>query len=302
VWVDRTGREEPLPVPTRAYQYLRISPDGSRVALDIRDQDRDIWIWTFASQSLTRLTFDPAQDSFPVWTRDSRRVVFFSLRDGIPSLYWQAADGTGSAGLLIKNPVVRVASSSSPDGKLLLLNEMGSQPNVLMLPLAAGAGVSGSNDGAPHPLIQTAAAEANSEISPDGRWVAYQSNDTGRDEIYVRPFPDINGGRWQVSTAGGRTPLWSRTGDELFFLSADGGIRGVRVTSGASWSAGQPVPLVGAQYFHSAGAFPRQFEVSPDGRRFLMIKEADEGKEQAPNQIAVVLNWTEDLKRLVPSK
>jgi serine/threonine-protein kinase len=299
VWVDRTGGEEPLPVPVRAYQYLRISPDGTRVALDIRDQDRDIWIWTFADKILTRLTFDPAADMFPVWTPDSRRVVFGSLREGSLSLYWQAADGTGSASLLTKAAaaVPRVAASSSPDGKLLLVNEMGSLPNLLILPLDTGAGH------APRPLIQTPAAEANGEISPDGRWLAYQSDDRGRSEIYVRPFPDINGGRWQVSTGGGQTPLWSRSGDELFFRSADAAIMGVRVKSGPSWSAGQPMQLVRpGGYFQGNAAFPRQFDVSPDGRRFLVIKEANEGARQAPNQIAVVLNWQEELKRLVPTR
>jgi serine/threonine-protein kinase len=298
VWVDRTGREEPLPVPIRAYQYLRVSPDGTRVALDIRDQDRDIWIWTFASQRLTRLTFDPAQDSFPVWTRDGRSVVFTSMRGGVPSLYWQAADGTGSASLLTTDPVIRVAASSSPDGKLLLVNDMGAQPNLLMLPLSASAGSSAPTT--PQPLIQTPSGEANGEISPDGRWLAYQSNDTGRDEIYVRPFPDINGGRWQVSTAGGRTPVWSRGGDELFFRSADAAIMGAHVETGTSWRASQPIQLARPGFFASAGAFPRQFEISPDGRRFLVIK--DVGGAQSPNQIAVVQNWTGELKRLVPTK
>jgi eukaryotic-like serine/threonine-protein kinase len=299
-WVDRTGREEPLPVPVRAYQYLHLSPDGTRVALDIRDQDRDIWILNFANQSLTRLTFDPAQDAFPVWTRDSRRVMFYSTRDGMPSLYWQSADGTGSASLLVEDPAVRVPVSSSPNGKLLLVNEMGAQPNLLMLPLGDRAGLSAPTTLLP--LLQTPAAEANGEISPDGRWLAYQSNDAGRDEIYVRPFPDINGGRWQLSTTGGRTPVWSRTGDELFFRSPDGAIMGVHVEAAESWRAAQPTQLVRPGYFQGSSAFPRQFEVSPDGRRFLVIKDSTQAAGQSPNQIAVVLNWLEDLKRLTPTK
>jgi len=295
-WVDRTGHEEPLPVPIRAYQYLRVSPDGTRVALDIRDQDRDVWIWTFATKTLTRLTFDPAQDSFPVWTRDSRDIVFFSLRGGIPGLYLQAADGTGSAKLMTKNAVIRVPASSSPDGKLLLVNEMTSQPNVLTLPLAGSADSSSPTE--PQPLLATPAGEANGDISPDGRWLAYQSNDTGRDEIYVRPFPNINGGRWQVSTAGGRTPVWSHRGDELFFKSPDGDIMSVQVEGGTSWAAGQPIQIVRPGFFPSTAGFPRQFEVSSDGRRFLVIKDANVAAGQPANQIAVVHNWQEELKRL----
>jgi Tol biopolymer transport system component len=191
--VDRTGREESLPVPIRAYQYLRVSPDGTHVALDIRDHDCDIWIWTFASQRLTRLTFDPAQDSFPVWTQDSRRVVFTSMRNGMPALYAQAADGTGSASLVAASPTIRIPASSSPDGTFLLVNEMTSQPSLLMFTVKTNSGSSAPTT--PQPLIATPAGEANGEVSPDGRWLAYQSNDSGRDEIYVRPFPDTNGGR-----------------------------------------------------------------------------------------------------------
>jgi serine/threonine-protein kinase len=269
------------------------------VALDIRDQERDIWIWTFATKTLTRLTFDPAQDSFPVWTRDSRRIVFLSGRNGSTGLYWQAADGTGSASLLMKSSVVHLATSSSPDGKVLLVNELTSQPNLLMLPIPASAA---STPKTPQPLIETPAGEVNGEISPDGRWLAYQSNDTGRDEIYVRPFPNVNSGRWQVSTAGGRTPVWSHRGDELFFKSADAAIMSVQVETGPSWSAGQPIQVARPGLFPAIAVLPRQFEVSADGRRFLVIKDANVGAGQTQNQIAVVQNWTEELKRVMANK
>jgi serine/threonine-protein kinase len=300
VWVDRAGREEPLSAPIRAYQYLRVSPDGTRVALDIRDQDRDIWIWTFATKTLTRLTFDPAQDSFPVWTRDSRDVVFLSLRGGVPGLYSQSADGSGSARLLTKNAMIRTPTSSSPDGRLLLINETtGSQTDLLTLSIAQPPGFSGPTE--PQPLIATPVAEANGEISPDGRWLAYQSSDTGREEIYVRPFPNMNDGRWQVSTAGGRTPVWSHRGDELFFKSPDGAIMKVQVEAGQSWRAGPPMQLARPGFFPSVAAFPRQFDVSPDGRRFLVIKDANVEAGQTPNQIAVVQNWFNELTRLAPA-
>jgi len=299
VWVDRTGREEPLAAPARAYQYLRLSPDGTRVALDIRDQDQDIWIWAFAGQTLTRLTFDAAQNLFPTWTTDGRRIVFTSSRTGNANLYSQLADGTGTVSRLTDSPYTHVPASVSPRGDALLFNETTPQTSsdLLLLPFAPDAV---PPNGAAQPLMRTMAAEANGEISPDGRWLAYQSNETGRDEIYVRPFPDVDAGRWQISTAGGRTPLWSRRGDELFFRSPDGGVMGARVERGPSWQAGQVMQVVRPGYFESPGAFPRQYELAPDGQRFLMIREAGVDQGPAP-QIVVVQNWSEELKRRVPT-
>jgi len=156
------------------------------------------------------------------------------------------------------------------------------------------------------PLVQTAFNELNAEISPDGRWLAYDSNESGREEIYVRPFPDANSGRWQISTGGGRTPLWARSGKELFYLAPDGAVLGVavEVAGGASFRAGTPAKLVEGRYYAStAGTTPgRTYDVSPDGRRFLMIKEAaSTDATSAPREIVVVQHWFEELKRLVPT-
>ena len=149
--------------------------------------------------------------------------------------------------------------------------------------------------------MQTPLQERNAEVSPDGRWVAYQSDESGRYEIYVRPFPEVNGGRWQVSTSGGIQPLWARSGKELFYLGPRDAVMSVAVEGGSTFGAGNPTRLFEARY--SLPVFGRTYDVSPDGRRFLMTKVSG-GTDQtaAPSQLIVVQNWTEELKRLVPGK
>jgi hypothetical protein len=338
-WVDRMGREELLATPARAYYYPRIAPDGSRVALDIRDQEQDIWIWDIARQTLTRLTFDPTPDGYPVWTPNSQRIVFLSARAGAFNLYWQAADGTGAADRLTESARTQAPYSVSPDGTVLVLREDAPQTrtDLLWLSLAPGGpglrqrlrgvpspvdstglngtkpaelvegreergGVGAAKDGAPRPLVQTMFGEANGEVAPDGRWLAYQSDESGRDQIYVRPFPNVSGGRWQVSTGGGRTPLWARTGRELFYRSADGAVMVVQVESGPVWRSSSPAQVLPARYYDGAGLTGRTFDLSPDGQRFLMIKEGGGDQTTTPQQIIVVQNWREELKRLVPTK
>jgi eukaryotic-like serine/threonine-protein kinase len=175
-----------------------------------------------------------------------------------------------------------------------------------LLPLTASetnpgqAGSAGDRVGTALPLLQTAFAEANGEVSPDGRWLAYQSTDSGRWEIYVRPFPEVRAGRTQVSTGGGRTPLWDRAGRKLYFRSATGAVMSVDIVPGAAWHNEPPMEAVPARYFDSIGNNGRTFDVSPDGKRFLMIKQP--GGASAVQHIVIVTNWFEELKRLVPGK
>jgi serine/threonine-protein kinase len=298
-WVDRNGREERLTAPARAYTYPRIAPDGSRVAINILDQEQDIWIWDIARQTLTRLTFDPAVDAYPVWTPDSQRIVFLSARAGAFNLYWQAADGTGAANRLTESAHSQVPYSVSSDGAVLILREDAPETRTDLLSLSLAP--DGAKDGGPRPLVQTMFGEANGEVAPDGRWLAYQSDESGRDEIYVRPFPDVNGGRWQVSTGGGRTPLWARTGRELFYRSAGGGVMVVQVESGPVWRNRPPAQILSARYYDGAGLTGRTFDLSPDGQRFLVIKEGG-GDQTTTPPIVVVQHWFEELKRLVSTK
>ena len=315
VWVTRDGREEPLTAaPLRAYQYPRLSPDGTRVALDIRDQQNDIWIWDLARQTLTRLTDAPATDSAPVWTPDSRRVIFASARAGVPNLFWQAANNTGTAERLTTSLTPQVPLSISPDGTRLIVRETVpttvNDLRVLRLDpsTSLGAGPSTSLGTSPspssetpprqtEPLLPTPFNEQNGEVSPDGRWLAYQSNASGRDEIFVRPFPNVDAGNWTISPNGGTRPLWARNGTELFYLDGAGAMTRVPVQTTPTFSAGPATTLFETRYF--SGAAARTYDVSPDGQRFLMIKQA--AAEQAQTMV-VVLNWVEELKAKLPAQ
>ena len=290
-WVDRMGREEQLTAPERAYVQPRISPDGMRVALSVADQDNDIWMWELARHTLTRLTFDPSFDNDPLWTPDGRRVIFASQRSGVVNLYSQAADGTGTVERLTESRTSQVPQAITPDGTHLIWRDAPATSDLMLMALQPPRNSS--------PLFQTMFLERNAELSPDGQWLAYETGETGRAEVYVRPFPNVNAGRWQVSTAGGATPLWSRDGGELFFKSPDGTLMGTRVEPGAVWRSGTPQRVLSGEYHAEAR---RTFDISPDGRRFLMIKNTASGDSARPeNQIVMIQNWHEELKRLVPA-
>ena len=303
VWVNRQGREEPIKAPPRAYAVARLSPDGTRVALDIRDQQNDIWVWDLGRQTLTRLTFDAANDFSPVWTPDGRRVIWTSTRaTGFnPNLYWQAADGTGVVERLTTSPNPQFPTSISPDGTRVVLFEATSKAQDLGLVALDGQRRT-------EPLLQTSAAELDGEISADGRWLAYQSNESGQFEVYVRPFPKVDAGRWQVSTAGGTRPAWARSGRELFYLDRNNLLTVVPVQMTTTFSAGNPTKVLETRYYAGStvqGLDLRGYDISPDGQRFLMIKEnapTEQTSTTTPASMVVVLNWFEELKARVPVK
>jgi serine/threonine-protein kinase len=313
VWVDRTGQEQAIPAPPRAYAYPRVSPDGTRVALDIRDQESDIWIWDLMRQTLTRLTFGIAQDSYPVWSPDSRRVFFASPRAGdVTNIYSQAADGTGAPERLTESRHSQFPHAITRDGTEIVFREVpegndivqGGASDLMHIVIGPhGRSPSGAvKTGAP--LVKTRFNELNADISPDGRWLAYESDESGRYEVYVRPFPNVDAGRWQVSTGGGRMPVWARNGHELFFASSDGSIQGVRWERASSWRSSTPTTVLQSSptyYLLAAGTVGRTFDVAADGTRFLMIKNAS-GDAPASQRLIVVQNWTEELKRRVAAK
>jgi eukaryotic-like serine/threonine-protein kinase len=298
VWVDRQGRETPIPAPPRTYLYPRLSPDGARVAVYAADQDTDIWVWDLVRTTLTRVTFDPGIDLYPVWTPDGRRLIFSSESAGARNLYWQAADGTGAVERLSESPNQQFATAVSPDGRQLIFSETTPKTgdDVMRMELDGTRRVM--------PLVQSPFIERNGIFSPDGRWIAYDANDSGRFEIYVRPFPDVNSGHWQVSTTGGTRPLWARNGQELVYVSLTGALMRVGVERGPSWAATTPTLLVKEGYFTNPSVFTgRTYDIAPDGQRFLMIKEGGSSDQiAAPAQIIVVQHWAEELQRLVPTK
>jgi serine/threonine-protein kinase len=299
VWVDRNGRESPIGAPPRAYTVPRISPDGMRVAVDIYDQENDIWVWDLGRETLTRLTLDPGLDRFPLWTPDGRRIIFSSNRSGIMNLYWQSADNTGVAERLTTSSNIQLVSSVSPDGTHLLFAE--TRPNtgwdVMMLGLSPALATTATRP--TQALVQTRFGEIDAQVSPDGRWVAYESIESGMPRIYVRPFPNVDTGLWQVSGNGGTRPHWARS--ELFY-QANGALMAVPVrTTDSIFSFGNPTKLfdTAPYYFGIAG---RTFDVSADGQKFLMIKNAPASDVNAAAGLVVAEHWTDGLKTRVPTK
>ncbi|MCH7805236.1 MAG: serine/threonine-protein kinase [Acidobacteria bacterium] len=292
VWVDRKGQEEPLaaklPLPTGP----QLSPDGARLAITVTDSgNRDVWIYDLRRNTPTRLTFEPAFDFTPVWTPDGQRVVFRSSREGGQNnLFWKAADGTGQVERLTRSPNGQQPSSFSPDGKRLVFVEQSPETGFDLHVL--------SMEGEPtsQPLLQTPFTENRPVLSPDGHWIAYQSNESGQAEVYVRPFPNVEEGKWRISREGGFSPLWAPNGRELFYRSGDAMI-GVTVETDPTFRAGSPKVLFTGEYYGLS------YDISPDGQRFLLIKEAEQTEETATRtELIIVQNWFEELKRLVPTE
>jgi len=293
VWVDRQGREEPLSAPLRAYAIPRISPDGTRVAVDARDEEYDIWVWDLARGTLRRLTSDPGLDVSPVWTPDSHGILFSSVRGGgMPNMYRQAADGTGATEALPKQSGGLVLTSIAPDG----MRAVGAAPtgptNIVVMTLGEKPHVD--------PLLQSKFVTRNAEIAPDGRWVAYESNESGRAQIYVRPFPNVETGSWPVSTQGGTRPMWAPSGRELFYIDADGYLTSVPVQIVTTFSAGNPARVFQNRYFSGTGG--RTYDVSRDGQKFLMVKDVTASGSTPPPSMVIVLNWVDELKAKLQMK
>ena len=295
VWVDRQGQEEVLPAPPQFYSVPRLSPDGTKLAVVVNTgQEADISIWDLTRQTLTRFTFGGGLNN-SVWTPDGRRLVW-----GSGALFWQAADGAGTVERLAEtNTSGLIPYAIAPDGTRLVLRADGPGTGADLMVLAL------NGERAITPLIQTTFNERNAEISPDGRWLAYESDESGQSEVYVRPFPSVNEGRWQVSTAGGRQPLWAGSGRELFYRALDGALLGVssEVVGAGSFRVGTPAKLLEGRYYTGGPFSGRMYAASPDGRRFVMIKESSGADEAAlPPTIVIVQNWQEELERLVSTR
>ncbi len=301
VWVDRAGRETPLGAPPRTYAYPRISPDETKVALDTRDADLDIWSWDFSRQTLDRVTVLPSEDEFPVWSPDGRQIAFSSSRDGGSAadsgLYVKAADGTGTVELLAEFDGQIFPTSFLPDGSGILVRtaSVAQQHDDIAI-------VRFDDDGDVTPLLSSAFNERNADISPDGRWLAYSSDVSGREEIYVRPFPDYEAERHLVSTDGGMQPLWARRGtNELFYRNGDA-MMAVSYETDSGFAVGTPQLIFEGDYMggQTSPAFDgRTYDYAVDNDRFLMIRQAE--RDAAPAQIIIVQNWFTELERLAPT-
>ena len=299
VWVNRSGVETPIPAPARAYISVRLSPDDSRIAVNTYDEQSDVWVWDLIRQSLTRLTFDPAIDLNPIWTPDGKQILFSSNRAGAYNPYLRAADGTGTDVRVGASEDATYPRSVTPDGSSVVGEQLRGRTGYDLVRIAI-ADLHHSEKSTPQPLLATAASESAPEISPDGHFVAYQSDESGRLEIYVRSYPEVSNGRWQVSTTGGRTPAWTRNGKELLFLDATGHLSSATVEeAGGTLRLGTPTILLHTTYT-MADAY-RAYDVSSDGARFLMIKEGAGGVVQ-PQSLVVVQHFDEEVKRLAPAQ
>jgi Tol biopolymer transport system component len=280
-WFDRTGRQIGTVGQPALQGDLDLSPDGRRASVNIMDQIRrteDIWIYDLARGLRERLTFDAVDEDTAVWSPDGTRIVFRSNRKGPYDLYVKAADGSGVEELLLEDSFSKRPGSWSPDGRILLFTRSGGETgsDLFVLPL--------SGDRKPMPYVQTPFAELVSEFSPDGRWVAYRSTESGAVEVYVAPFPGP-GGKRQVSNGGGNWPRWRADGTEIFYRAPDNTLMVAAVNgSGSSLEVGAVKPLF---QMRPAGT-GHAYAVTADGQGFLVNTAVAEA-EAAP--ITVVVNW-----------
>jgi Tol biopolymer transport system component/predicted Ser/Thr protein kinase len=288
VWVDRSGKQLDTLTPPGALSSPRLSHDGRRVALAIQDsQGRgDIWIHDLARRVSSRFTFDPGDDFDPVWSPDDSRIVFSSSRKGIGDLYQKAATGAGSDEVLFASEDRKAASDWSRDGRFVVFSTQGTKTRTDVWTLSLA-------DRKPAVFLQTDFIEGAGVLSPDGRWMAYTSNESGRAEVYVQPFPGP-GGKWQVSRDGGAWPTWRGDGRELFFVSPspDRKVMAVDVKAGATFEAGDPKMLFPTRMKSASGS--REYDLTSDGRRFLVNSMVSE-ESIAP--ITLLQNWMAELKR-----
>jgi Tol biopolymer transport system component len=285
-WFDRSGRRLESVGPAADYYHPRLSHDGRRIAVSIIDPQTaysDIWIHDLERRLSTRLTFGPGVNIFPIWSPDDERVVFASNRKGPHNLYQRAASGTGQDEILLSSATTsRFPTDWSGETGLIAFFTSLPTADIWTLSVAERKAT---------PFLSTPFNEGSPQFSPDGRWMAYASAESGTGEVFVQTFP-ASGGKWQISSAGGSYPRWRRDGKELYYIAPDSTLMAVEISTGSGFAAGTPKPLFRAPIKLLDIGF--QYDVSPDGGRFLinMLEE-----DQQTTSITVVQNWTAELKK-----
>ena len=297
-WLDRTGKPLGLLWSPGINISATISPDGKQVAVQREDGrgGADIWLMDVARGTALRFTSDPIYHAGPTWSPDGKEIVYFAIRDGRWQLWEKPSDGGGEERLLLKTNTDLVTQDVSPDGRFLLYGDIDPKDRKGDLSILF---LQGALEGQTHsvPFVHTPFDENFAEFSPDGKWVVYQSDESGRYEVYVRPVrPDgtAGAGKWQISTNGGIEPHWPRGGKEIFYISPDNTLNAVDVKMGGTFEAGVPHSL-----FSTRPSGVQRYNVASDGQRFL-VSVPSEATISAP--VTVVLNWFEELKRLVPTQ
>jgi serine/threonine-protein kinase len=290
VWIDRNGMTRTVAAPPKFYSSPRLSPDGKLLALQVNENGSpDIWVYEFARNTLTRLTFGPGASSSPLWSADGRRIVYSNRTDS-PSFRSKLADGSGAEETLYGKKFDDQGAAPlavSPDGKTLLF----SASSAGRLAIEAL-----SLDGSEkiQPFLQSSFNIATAKFSPDGRWVTYSSDESGQWEIYVQPFP-VPGGKWMVSSGGGQYPRWTWNGREIFYRSGDK-VMAVGVETQPAFKAGTPRMWFPGEGYVALG----NYDIAADGEHLMMLKQEDTAT--SPKELNVILNWSEELKRRAPAE
>jgi len=290
VWVDRNGTDQPITAMKASFYAPRLSPDGQRVAYEALGRESHIWIYDLNRGTPSRLTAE-GRASAPVWTFDGKRIVFAWQKSLARNLFWQPFDGSLPMERLTPSGYGQYPSSCAPDGKTVALLE--SNPDTSYDIVMADI-----DSGRTRPFLNSKFQERYPEFSPDGRWIAYSSDESGREDVYVRPFPNP-GAKFQISNEGGSQPLWARDGRKLFYRRPDQ-VWAVDVLTAGGFVPGKPRLLFEKSGF-GTGSPIRNYDLSLDSQRFLMVKN-EERKPSPATEMILVQNWFEELKRLVPAK
>jgi len=305
VWMDSSGKTAPLLAKPNVYGAPRFSPDGKRLAFTAPSpKGIDVWVYDWERDTPTQLTFNGPGNIEMAWTPDGKHIIYGSTSGTAGELWWIRSDGSGEPQKLLEQKNVGIglrAQSFTPDGRRLAFDENLSgvaDVNMYTLPLDV-SDPDHPKPGKPEPFLVTPAREVDSAFSPDGHWMAYASNESGVDDVFVRPFPGP-GGKWRISTGGGKYPTWSRNGRELFFLSADEHIMVTEYTAkGDSFSSGRPRVWSDRQVLRPT--FIRALDLHPDGKRFAVFERPAEEKASGNLHVTFLLNFTDELRRRVPA-